>query len=121
MILLVEDDEDVRDMLELTLRLSGFEVELAADGTSALRALEQRRPCLMILDLVMPGIGGHGVLAQLRERGGDPIPVCVITALDGAEPEGVVGVLRKPLETARLLALAARYCPCRVAVAASPA
>jgi DNA-binding response OmpR family regulator len=119
-ILLVEDDEDVRDMLALTLQVNGFDVALAENGAAALAALERRRPCLMVLDLVMPGIDGREVLARMRTSGYE-LPVVIISALDATPPENIIATLRKPFETAKLIALATRYCTCRVGMPASPA
>ena len=110
MILLVDDDDDVREMLELTLASHGWVVELAGDGAAALAALERGRPCLVILDLVMPVMNGWDVLAQMKARGLGDIPVCVITALGGPAPAEAVASLCKPFETGELLALADRYC-----------
>jgi two-component system response regulator MprA len=118
-ILLVEDDEDVRDMLALTLEVNGFEVTTAEHGARALECLARRRPCMMILDLVMPGIDGREVLARMREQHYE-LPVVVISALDAPPPEGIVATLRKPFETQALLALAARYCTCRAGLTAAP-
>ena len=119
MILLVEDDEDVRDMLTLTLQVNGFGVTVAENGAAALAALERCRPCLMVLDLVMPGIDGREVLARMRAKDLQ-LPVVVISALDSAPPDDVVATLRKPFETAALLQLASRYCACPVGMPASP-
>jgi DNA-binding response OmpR family regulator len=109
-ILLVEDDEDVREMLKLTLEMSGYVIDVARNGTAALEALDRRRPCLVILDLVMPVLNGWEVLAQMKARGLDDIPVCVISALGGRAPSEAVASLCKPFETNELLAVAARYC-----------
>jgi len=65
-ILLVEDDEDVRDMLEFTLESSGHVREVANHGRAALEALERQRPCLIILDLLMPVMTGWQVLAEMK-------------------------------------------------------
>ncbi|CAN5813780.1 hypothetical protein BH11MYX2_BH11MYX2_24750 [soil metagenome] len=111
MILVVEDDEDVRDMLALTLRGRRFPVMLAKNGADALIVLADQRPCLIMLDLVMPGIDGHGVLAQMKTNGYDS-PVVVISALDADPPEGIVATLRKPFENPVLLELATRFCTC---------
>lgn len=111
MILVVEDDEDVRDMLALTLQGKHFPVELAKNGADALAVLAQKRPCLVMLDLVMPGIDGHQVLARMKSSGYDS-PVVVISALDAEPPEGTVATLRKPFENPALLELATRYCTC---------
>ena len=68
-VLLVDDDPDIRAMLAFTLDDYGFSVREAGDGAQALAALELRAPDLMVLDLMMPGIDGFGVLAAMRERG----------------------------------------------------
>lgn len=110
MILLVEDDEDVREMVKLTLELSGYTVDVAGNGTAALAALDRQRPCLVILDLVMPELDGWGVLAQMKARQLADIPVCVISALSDRTPSEVAASLSKPFDTNELLAVAARYC-----------
>ncbi|HEY4176273.1 MAG TPA: response regulator [Kofleriaceae bacterium] len=111
MILVVEDDEDVRDMLALTLQGRHFPVVLAKNGADALAVLADRRPCLIMLDLVMPGINGHQVLARMKTDGYDS-PVVVISALDTEPPDGTIAMLRKPFENPALLELATRYCTC---------
>jgi len=98
-------------MLKLTLEMSGYVVDVARDGIAALEALDQQRPCLVILDLVMPELDGWGVLAQMKARKLDDIPVCVISALSERTPSDVVASLRKPFDTNELLAVASRYCP----------
>ncbi|MCX5747183.1 MAG: response regulator [Proteobacteria bacterium] len=110
MILLVEDDEDVREMLKLTLEVNGCVVELASDGRAALAAMTRQRPCLVILDLVMPVMSGWEVLAQMQARQLDDIPVCVISALGGPTPSEAIASLCKPFETSELLAVTDRYC-----------
>lgn len=110
MILLVEDDEDVRDMLRVTLELSGHAVAVATNGSSALVAIEEQRPCLVILDLVMPVLDGWGVLAQMKERRLDDVPVCVISAFGERAPDEAIATLCKPFDTNELLAIADRYC-----------
>jgi DNA-binding response OmpR family regulator len=105
----VDDDEDVRDMITLTLEMNGFEVEGAADGARALAMMVARRPCLVILDLVMPTLSGHEVLEQMQSRGID-VPVCVISALGTTTPGEAVASLAKPFEVKELTAVAGRYC-----------
>jgi DNA-binding response OmpR family regulator len=109
-ILLVEDDEDVREMLAFTLRSRGYAVEVVTNGSGALEALERERPCLMILDLVMPVMNGWAVLAQMKARQMSDVPVCVISALEGQRPVEAVATLGKPFDTTELFALAERYC-----------
>lgn len=112
MILLVEDDDDVRDMLKVTLESGGHPVGVARNGEEALLAIERQRPCLVILDLVMPVLDGWGVLARLTEQHQlDDVPVCVISAFGDRAPDEAVATLCKPFDTNELLALADRYCP----------
>ena len=108
--MLVEDDEDVREMLKMTLEGRGYVVELAENGVAALEALDRRRPCLVILDLVMPVMNGWEVLEQMKARQLSDIPVCVISALGGRAPGEAVAALTKPFETSALLAITDRYC-----------
>ena len=67
-VLLVDDDPDIRAMLAFCLEDAGFSVREASDGATALAALEARAPELMVLDLMMPGVDGFGVLSAMRER-----------------------------------------------------
>lgn len=110
MILLVEDDEDVREMLELTFRSHGYIVDAQPNGAAALATLERKRPCLMILDLVMPMMTGWEVIAQMKQRNLADIPVCVISALGGSVPPEAVASFCKPFDVKELVAVAARYC-----------
>lgn len=109
MILLVEDDEDVREMLAFTLRCRGYSVDLAADGSAALAALERSRPCLMFLDLYMPRMNGWTVMTHMSSSQ-LAVPVCVITALEGPSPANAIATLYKPFDAGALLAVASRYC-----------
>lgn len=111
MILLVEDDEDVREMIKFTLEGRGFPVVDVANGADALAFLRDQRPCLIILDLVMPVMTGWQVLAEMRARGLAHIPTCVISALPDRAPSDAVAILRKPFEIGQLLELAGRFCP----------
>jgi CheY-like chemotaxis protein len=109
-ILLVEDDEDVREMLAFALTSRGFTVEAVSGGREALGAIERQRPCLIILDLVMPVMSGRQVLVELEARGLSSIPVCVISALSDAPPEQAIATLAKPFDVGEVVTLAARYC-----------
>lgn len=110
MILLAEDDEDVREMLAFTLTSRGFAVETVADGGAVLDALARARPCLVILDLVMPVMTGQQVLAEMKARRLDDVPVCVISALGGPTPPEAVACLTKPFEVSEVVAIASKYC-----------
>lgn len=117
----MEDDEDVGEMLTFTLAVNGHTVELARDGRKALDIMRARRPCLVILDLVLPGMSGWQVLAEMQRTELADVPVCVVSALTEDEPPaGVVSYLVKPFDTPELLAIAARYCEHRRDVTRGP-
>jgi DNA-binding response OmpR family regulator len=109
-ILVVEDDDDVRELLELALRGKGYTVVSVADGMAALAALDRDRPCLMILDMIMPTMTGWDVLARMRAGDHGNVPVCVISALSHESPTEAVASLTKPFDMKILIELAKRYC-----------
>jgi CheY-like chemotaxis protein len=109
-ILLVEDDEDVREMLAFTLETRGYQVTVVKNGSDALEALASLQPCLVILDLVMPVMTGWQVIAEMQVRGLAKVPVCVISALNSQSPPEAVATLCKPFDTRELFAVASRYC-----------
>jgi two-component system, OmpR family, alkaline phosphatase synthesis response regulator PhoP len=78
-ILIVEDNEDLARGLANNLEVEGFDVEIAADGTTGLDRAKASSPDLMILDLMLPGLDGYRVLSSLRDTG-DTVPVLVLTA-----------------------------------------
>jgi CheY-like chemotaxis protein len=110
MILLVEDDADVREMTKEALEHRGYPVVEARNGAEALAVLEHERPCLMILDLVMPVVTGWQVLDAMHARGLAGVPVCVISAFADRAPHEVAGTLRKPFALHDLLGFAERFC-----------
>jgi DNA-binding response OmpR family regulator len=67
-LLIVDDDRNIREMLGLVLEDAGHTVRVACDGLEAIAALEQSVPEAMVLDVMMPGLDGHGVLRTMRER-----------------------------------------------------
>jgi DNA-binding response OmpR family regulator len=89
-VLVVDDDPTVSDVVRRYLERAGFEVALAADGPTAMAAFEQRRPALVVLDLMLPGMDGLEVCRRMRARDGD-VPVVMLTAL-GEEADRVVGL-----------------------------
>ncbi|MDW5594418.1 response regulator transcription factor [Conexibacter stalactiti] len=80
-ILVVDDEPAVRSALERALRLDGYEVALAADGRQALEALTGVAPDAVVLDVLMPEVGGLEVCRRLRAAG-DRTPVLMLTARD---------------------------------------
>jgi two-component system, OmpR family, response regulator len=83
-LLVVDDEPNIRELLSASLRYAGFEVATAADGQQALAMASTFRPDLLVLDVMMPGLDGFGVVRRLRESGRHT-PVLFLTARDGAE------------------------------------
>jgi DNA-binding response OmpR family regulator len=81
LVLVVDDDEQIRQALERALRLEGFAVEVADGGQRALELVEERRPGVIVLDVVMPDLSGVAVTSRLRERGIET-PICIVSARD---------------------------------------
>jgi two-component system, OmpR family, response regulator ResD len=89
LILVVDDEPTIVEVVELYLRREGFEVASAADGSAALAAVERRRPDLVVLDLMLPGMSGLEVAQRLRAGG--RLPIIMLTAR-GEETDRVVGL-----------------------------
>jgi DNA-binding response OmpR family regulator len=88
-VLVVDDDQTVREVVVTYLRAHRHDVVEASDGQSALRAMRDGRVDLVVLDLMLPGIDGLEVCRRLRER--SPVPVIMLTAL-GAETDRLIGL-----------------------------
>jgi CheY-like chemotaxis protein len=116
-VLVVDDDPDIRESLETVLGLHGHPVATAADGVEAISLLrrEPSVPCLILLDLMMPGMNGFELRAELEA---DPvlsaIPVVIITGagvlVDDKEASLRAEVLRKPFDLKALLTMVKRFC-----------
>lgn len=81
-ILVVDDDRAVRESLRRSLTFNGYEVDLAADGAQALGQIAAVRPDALVLDVMMPRMGGLEACRALRATG-DDVPILVLTARDG--------------------------------------
>jgi DNA-binding response OmpR family regulator len=88
-ILVIDDEEDIRNLLEELLRRAGHEVEQAADGRAGLRALHSSRPDLVLLDVTMPDLDGWQTLERIRDL--SDVPVLMLTGR-GEELERVRGL-----------------------------
>src|ERR671935_1947935 len=81
-VLIVEDDQGVSNALEDILRDSGYSAEAASDGREALARMRERRPDLVVLDLMLPGLDGWGFLtARESDRELASVPVLVVSAV----------------------------------------
>jgi DNA-binding response OmpR family regulator len=98
-ILIVEDDVDLRSVWRLALQLDGFEVDEAGDGVTALRRLEERLPDLVVLDLGLPALGGLCVQQEIAAQAATrAIPVVIVTGhTDDLSHVDVSCILRKPV------------------------
>jgi len=83
-LLLVDDEENLRSMLDAALRHSGFDVVPVGSGREALDAVKAERPELIVLDVMLPAIDGFEVCRRLRTEG-DRTPVLFLTARDATE------------------------------------
>ena len=122
-VLLVEDDRDLREALSDTLTLGGYAHIEAPDAETALRLLKREAVSLVVSDVNMPGMDGHGLLRQVREHH-PQIPVLLMTAYGtvqqavAAMRDGAVDYLVKPFEPKALLDLVAQHSQGRLPVAA---
>jgi two-component system, OmpR family, response regulator MprA len=107
-VLVVEDDEDIANALQRSLRMEGYDVRLAADGERALEQAGKFLPDLVVLDLGLPKIDGIDVARTLRQEG--DVPILMLTARDAVEARvegldsGADDYLVKPFERQELLA-----------------
>src|SRR6201993_445681 len=107
-ILIVDDDMELSDGLRAVLERQGHRVLQARDGQQGKNLVYQHRPDLVILDMMMPRMGGYPVLEHFRGKADAP-PIIMITANEGsrhkayAEYLGVIDYIRKPFAMERLL------------------
>jgi CheY-like chemotaxis protein len=113
-VLIVEDDEDLREMMAQLLMLEGFDAATVANGREALEYLHHaRKPDVILLDLMMPVMDGWEFRRQQQaDPELAPVPVIVLSALDQARAANVeaTAFLKKPLDFDRLLDLVRTYC-----------
>src|SRR5690348_14616974 len=107
-ILVVDDDHELSDGLRVVLERQGFRVLQARDGQQGKQMVYQHHPDLIILDMMMPRMGGYPVLEHFKGKTEAP-PIIMITANEGsrhkayAEYLGVIDYIRKPFAMERLL------------------
>jgi CheY-like chemotaxis protein len=115
-VLVVDDEEDIRETLREVVEMGGCEAIVAANGADALALLAAHRPCLVILDLLMPVMSGEQMLDAMRKQPElAELPVVISTSAPERAPAGVP-VLRKPLDLQALWDLMSRSCTCGGAV-----
>ena len=107
-VLVIDDDANVRDLMQRTLAKDGFHVEVAADGSAASNSRKELQPAVITLDVMMPGMDGWAVLTALKA---DPatadIPVVMLTIVDDKNMGFALGAadyFTKPIDWQRLAA-----------------
>jgi excisionase family DNA binding protein len=109
LILLVDDDERVRELVRVNLEFEGYRIREAASAEEGLAAIEDARPDLVLLDVMMPQVDGWEMLRQIQERHGvGAIPVVMFSGkTEGGETEaaqhGAQGFIGKPFDLQQLI------------------
>ena len=108
-ILVVDDELDNRNVLEVMLKSEGYVIESAASGAEAMALMAQRAPDLVLLDVLMPGMGGYELAYKIKSNSVTKnSPVIMVTALDDREAKmfglsaGAEDFLSKPIDRAEL-------------------
>ena len=109
-ILIADDDEDLRLLVQVTLENPTYRILTAEDGCQAVDAVKQHHPDLLIIDWMMPGLNGCEAVTQLRQNSHTAtIPVVMLTAKDGPEAQeqmaslALAGYLTKPFSPLELI------------------
>ena len=115
-ILVVDDDESIRELLRLHLTSAGYEVEVAADAIVAGYKVLKSPPDLIITDVNMPHMDGFEFVAALKADSSLPrVPVIFLTSIEDGDGRGrelgAVGYITKPVRSDRLLSLVAQHVP----------
>ena len=108
--LVVDDDEHVREIVRVNLEMEGYTVREAGDGEEGLQVLEESTPDLVLLDVMMPGVDGWEMLRRVQERHGvGTIPVIMFSgkieepAAEEAARRGAQGFIGKPFNPQELI------------------
>jgi CheY-like chemotaxis protein len=111
-VLVVDDEEEIREALREVVELVGCSPILAENGAEALKIMAQRRPCLVILDLFMPVMTGQEMLHAMQQ---DPhlagVPIVISTSSPSHAPAGLP-VVPKPIDVPKLCRLIEQSCRC---------
>lgn len=98
-VLLVEDDDQTRELYRSALQISGFSVMAAADGITALRVIERHQPDALVIDLGLPLMSGTALIEELHvSQSTRGIPVIVVTGIRVDPVPGATSTLTKPID-----------------------
>jgi two-component system chemotaxis response regulator CheY len=110
-VLVVDDDEAVRELVVEAIADAGYSVEQAENGRDALDKMHQTSPCMVVLDLMMPVMDGWQVVVAMEaDPGLARVPVCVVTAQDRIPPPKTAALLKKPVSAAKLVETIEMHC-----------
>lgn len=109
-VMVVDDEEDLRNLVKMVMEKEGFEVESAEDGNDFLEKVDRFQPDIVILDVMMPGPSTKEILQKLREKGVDP-KIVLLTVVRFSNEEikklsemgNVVGYMTKPFDIPELV------------------
>ena len=109
-IVIADDDNDLRLLVEVTLENPAYKIFTAVDGTQALETVNKHHPDLLIIDWMMPGLNGYEVVTELRQHPHTAtLPVVMLTAKDAQEAQAqtaslaLAGYLVKPFSPLELI------------------
>lgn len=117
MILIVDDNDAIREMQIAVLESANYSVREASNGSLALTLAEETRPQLVLMDITMPGMTGYQVLDRLREKYGSELPIVMVSALpedeerDIALARGATGYISKPFDIPSVLNCVKQFLP----------
>ena len=115
-VLVVDDEEGIRETLKEVVEMAGCSAILAANGVEALKVLEERRPCLIILDLLMPVMTGTEFIEVTRQQPElAALPILISTSAPARAPAGF-SVVAKPINIEKVWEYIRRSCQCPDAV-----
>jgi len=123
LILCVDDNLDIRDLITLILEEEGYDLISSSEGDAALTLINERKPALILLDVMMPGISGLDVLRTLRSHSDLSInqtPVIMITAksqssdIDEALGAGATSYIVKPFRPEALIEKVQKFLPIKI-------
>ncbi|MGE3609437.1 MAG: response regulator [Bacteriovoracaceae bacterium] len=113
-IMIIEDDQEIRDMLKLAIEMEGHSVITASNGKEGLEILESiELPCLILLDFMMPIMNGWEFAeAANKDIVLATIPIVMVTAYSekAGQIKGTKGILKKPVDIDALLKIVVQYC-----------
>lgn len=123
-VLIVEDDESIRDVIAIALKAEGFNVRVASNGLQALEEIERQRPDVILLDMLMPVMNGWEFKNRYLLTPGPYAPIIVLTAApDAASRAAEVSAedfIAKPFDLKNLIKLVNRYAQLPPGDAADP-